>query len=164
MNIKKYFWGYNEKAIKETVKILKNPTHPKFLARLFTLLSRLHKPRELFSIISKEQFIEVWPKMRKYWVKTSQTKDFLYWWETIYEQLLKIKKRPEGSPMIGLQFIGEIIKNTRIKKGWNQSDFAKRVRMKQPDISEIEQGKKNITLQTLIKLCKILGIKNIPIK
>jgi len=35
--------------------------------------------------------------------------------------------------------------------------------MKQPDISRIEEGKKNITLFTLIRLCKVPGIRKINI-
>jgi DNA-binding Xre family transcriptional regulator len=35
--------------------------------------------------------------------------------------------------------------------------------MKQPDISTIEKGGKNITLETLSRLCKVLEIKKIDI-
>ena len=164
MNLEKYYWGLNEKAVKETEKIIRNPHHPKFISRIFTLLSRCNRPDELFSLISKEQFIEVWPKVRRYWMKRSQAKDFRSWWETIYEQLLeelKGQKRPKGKPMKIFKHIGGTIKRARIEKGWSQSDFARRVGIKQPDISAIERGRKNITLETLARLCKILNIKNI---
>lgn len=167
MNLKKYYWGLSEKAVEETEEIIRNPQHPKFLSRIFTLLSRCDKPEELFSLISKKQFIEVWPKVRRYWIKRSQAEDFRSWWETIYEQLLeevKGRKRPKGEPMKFFKHTGEVIKKARMKKGWSQSDFARRVGMKQPDISAIERGKKNITLETLARLCKILNIKNIPLK
>lgn len=166
MNIKKYFWELNENAIRETKKIIRNPEHQKFILRIFTLLSRCDKPNELFSLISKKQFIEIWPRVRRYWIKTNHAKDFRNWWETIYEGLLEKnqdKKYPTGEPMKIFLGIGEIIRKARIEKGWSQSDFATRIRMKQPDISSIEKGKKNITLQTLIRICKILGIKNIPV-
>jgi len=35
--------------------------------------------------------------------------------------------------------------------------------MKQPDISRAEEGKKNVTLYTLVRLCQILEIKTIEI-
>lgn len=164
MNLKKYYWGLNEKAVKETEKIIKNPQHPKFISRIFTLLSRCDRPDELFSVISKKQFIEVWPKVRRYWIRTSQAEDFRSWWETVYEQLLEEvrgKKKPRGEPMKFFKHTGEVIKRARIEKGWSQSDFARRAGMKQPDISAIERGKKNITLETLARLCKILDIKSI---
>ena len=31
------------------------------------------------------------------------------------------------------------------------------------EVGEVEEGKKNITLRTLLRLCKILGIKRIDI-
>lgn len=164
MKLKKYYWGLNAKAVKETEKIIRDPQHPKFISRIFTLLSRCDRPDELFSLISKKQFIEIWPKVRRYWIKRSQAKDFRAWWETVYEQLLqelKRKRRPKGEPMKFFKRIGETIKKARMEKGWNQSDFARRVGMKQPDISAIEKGKKNITLETLARLCKILNIENI---
>jgi hypothetical protein len=46
--IKKYFWNLNEKALKETEKILKNPNHQQFVSQVITLLSRCDKPKEVF--------------------------------------------------------------------------------------------------------------------
>lgn len=163
MNIRKYFWGLNEKALKETEKIVRNPAHPKFASRMFTFLSRSDKPEELFALISKQQFIGSWHKIRNYWKKHPEAQDFRAWWETIYEQLLQTEKKPKGKPAIEFQKIGDLIRTTRVNKGWSQLDFAKRSGIDQPDISAIEKGKKNITLETLIKLCRIVGIKNLPL-
>lgn len=166
MNIKKYFWGLNPKALRETEKIIKNPEHPKFIERIFTLLSRCDTPGELFSLISRKQFVEVWPRIRRYWMRTKQAEEFRSWWESVYEQVLekkKIKKRIKGEPPEIFVKIGKIIRNERLKRRLSQTDFARKIGMKQPDISAIESGKKNITLETLIRLCKILGIKNVPL-
>ena len=163
MGIKKYFWGLNQRALKETEKIIRDPGHPKFSARAFTLLSRCDKPREVFSLIGKDRFIEAWPRVRKYWQKRPQAQDFRAWWETIYEQLLEAGQKPAGKPAREFQNIGALIKSTRAEKGWSQLDFARRAGMKQPDISAIEKGRKNITLETLIKLSRIVGIKNLPL-
>ena len=56
MNIKKYFWDLNESALEETERILGNPNHPRFTARMVTLLSRCDKPRELFSLLTRKDF------------------------------------------------------------------------------------------------------------
>lgn len=167
MNIKKYFWGLNEKALKKTEYIIRNPHHQKFIERIFILLSRCDNPRELFSVVSKKQFLEKWPEIRRYWLKRKQSDDFRTWWETVYERLLE-KQNSEKSlrgeePEIFVK-IGKIIRDKRINKGLSQLDFARKTGIKQPDVSAIESGKKNITLETLMRLCKILDIKNIPVR
>jgi DNA-binding XRE family transcriptional regulator len=165
VNLKKYFWSLSPKALKEVKAILKNPNHPRFLDRAFTLLSRCDKPKEVFSVIEKRQFVAAWPRVRKYWVKMGQAPEFRSWWETIYEQLSKGEsmKAPGGYPSNIVLKIGKIIHARRLKKGISQMDFARQVGMRQPDISAIEAGRKNVTLETLIRLCKMLGIKNIPL-
>ena len=162
MNIKKYFWGLNLQALKETDKIIRDPRHPKFIERIFVLLSRCDSPKELFSLVDKEQFVRAWPKIRLYWIKKRQAPDFRAWWETIYEQLSGIT-RPLGKSSESFIKLGKILRDRRIKLGWSQSDLARRAGMKQPDISDIELGAKNITLGTLTRLGKILGIKSFPL-
>ena len=167
MKIAKYFWNLNEKALKETVKILKNPVHPKFAERMVTLLSRCDKPKELFTLVPVKEFTENWPKIRSYWKKTDKVSDFRDWWETIYEQILeKYGQRagkPKGKPSKVLAKFGQLIKNARVQKGFSQKELAVRAGMKQPDISRIEEGRKNITIATLIRICSILDIKTIEL-
>ncbi len=164
-NISKYFWDLNKRALKETIDIFRNPGHPKFVLRLVTLLSRCDEPKELFSFISKKRFIESWPKIRRYWIKIQQESEFRDWWQTIYEQLLqkyrKKEKTPKGRPSELFLKFGKIIRDARVKKGLSQMELAFKVGMKQPDISKIEEGVKNITLKTLAALCKALEIKRI---
>lgn len=165
MSISKYFWGLNRQALKETEQILKNPQHPKFAMRLVTFLSRCDRPKELFSLISQKEFIEAWPRVRSHWAKIEPRSDFRAWWEAIYEQLLQEykleqKKLKGGSPAL-FSKIGRMIREARVEKGLSQKGLAFRIGMKQPDISMIEKGKKNITLDTLARLCKILEIKNL---
>ena len=167
MIIAKYFWDLKEQALEEAGRILKNPKHPKFSQRMVTFLSRCDKPKELFSVIPKKKFVEVWPQVRTYWVKRIRHSDFRDWWETIYEQVLQQEqqkqKKPKGETAVFFHKFGRVIKEARIGKGLSQKQVALAVRMKQPDISGIEEGKKNITLFTMIRLCKILAIKKIDI-
>jgi len=167
MSIEKYFWGLNEKALKETKEILKDPLHPRFPERTVTLLSRCDKPKEVFSLIPKQQFVEVWPKIRTYWIKHMRRSVFRDWWETIYEQISE-SDREKQTKTIGrtpgtFRAVGMKIREARIRKGLSQKQLALRIGMKQPDISRIEEGKKNITLFTLTRLCKVLGIEKITI-
>ena len=167
MKVSKYFWDLNEKALQETKKILKNPQHPKFIGRIVTFLSRCDQPKELFSLISKKEFIEIWPKIRSYWVKVARESDFRDWWETIYEQILEESggksKKPKGKPSTLFIKIGRLIRDVRIRKGLSQKELAIKAGMRQPDISKIEEGKKNITTTTLARLCNILDIKKIEL-
>lgn len=168
MSIAKYFWDLNEAALKETTHIIKNPSHPLFSARMVTLLSRCDKPKELFSILPRETFLEVWPKIRTYWLKHTRRSDFRDWWETIYEQMVEQQrhrqKKVTGEAPASFKAIGRVIKERRIEKGLSQKQLALAVHMKQPDVSRVEEGKKNITLFTLIRLCKALGIRQIEIR
>ena len=165
MIISKYFWDLKNEAARQVPSILKSPKHPKFMMRMVTFLSRCDKPKELFSVIPKDEFVEVWPKVRSYWMKRIRESTFRDWWQTIYEQLLeeyqlKTKKIKGRFPAFFQKF-GKLIKEARINKGLNQKQLALSIGMKQPDISRIEEGKKNVTLYTLMRLCKILEIKKI---
>lgn len=161
----KYFWDLNQKALENIEKIFKAPNHPKFNMYMVTFLSRCQDPKELFSLIAKENFIDFWPKLKNYWRKVSPESTFIDWWQTIYEQLLEGKglsvKKPSGIAPSVLIKVGKILKKARIDKGYSQKDLALQVGMKQPDISKIEEGKANITLVTLSTICKVLEVKKI---
>lgn len=162
----KYFWDLNEKALKETADILKDPGHGKFQSRMVKLLSRCQKPEELFSIVSKENFVKAWPKLSRYWAKAERTSDFRDWWQTIYEEILKRQGKAQkaiGEPSALFKNIGIKIRQARIDKEMSQKDLALAVGMKQPDISKIEEGKKNITIETLARICRRLDIEDIKI-
>lgn len=163
VDIKKYFWHLNPKAIKETEKIIKDPEHPRFVEKFFNILSRCDNPKVVFSIISKEKFVEVWPRVRKYWTKKAQALDFKSWWETVYEKIAKKHKKFIGTPSKQLLKIGQLIREERLKKNLTQRDLAQLTGISQSDISLIELGKKNITLLTLLQLAKVLNIKKISL-
>lgn len=165
--IAKYFWDLNADALRETRRILKDPRHPEFARRMVTLLSRCDQPSELFSIITKEAFMDLWPKIRTYWVKRSRRSDSRDWWETLTEQLsetIQSKEiRAKGEAPAFLRRLGGVIREERIAKDLSQKQLALRIGMKQPDISRIEEGRKNVTLFTLMRLCKVLGIKRVDL-
>lgn len=165
--IAKYFWDLSADALRKTKSILKDPRHPEFSRRMVTLLSRCDQPSELFSIVTKEAFADLWPRIRTYWVKRSRRSDSRDWWETLYEQLSETIQRKEirarGEAPAFLRGFGSVIREERIAKGLSQKQLALRIGMKQPDISRVEEGKKNVTLFTLMRLCKALGIKRVDL-
>jgi DNA-binding XRE family transcriptional regulator len=167
-NIAKYLWDLNKGALKEVPKILRNPRHPRFNERMVAILSRCDKPKELFSLISDREFMEAWPAVRKYWFKVARMSDFRDWWQAIYEGLLekyriKTTAQSKGTPSTLLLKIGKTIREARIAKGLSQRELASMIKARQPDISMIEDGKKNITLYTLGRLSKALGIDKISL-
>jgi len=167
MKIEKYFWDLNEKALKETKRILRNPGHPKFLARMTALLSRCGHPKEIFTIFPKKLFIKFWPSVRSYWLRLEKKSEFRDWWQTVYEQILRKgqnkETKPKGGPSAMFLEIGRMLRNERIKNNLSQKELAIKTGMKQPDISLIEEGKKNITLGTLARIARSMGIERINI-
>lgn len=165
MDVSKYFWDLNEDALRETRHILRHPGHPKFVIQIVRVLSRCQNPKEIFSLVPKEEFVKAWPRIRWYWKKIARESDFRSWWETIYESLLEEydirQRKPKGeAPAVFLK-IGATIREARAEKGLSQKELATKAGIKQPDISKIEEGKKNITLATLSCLCRALEIKEI---
>ena len=64
MNIAKYFWDLNEAELAQTRRVVRDPAHPRFAQRMAALLSRCDRPKDLFSILPKEKFVEAWPRIR----------------------------------------------------------------------------------------------------
>ena len=164
MNVAKYFWDVNEAEQKALGRVLQDPLHPRFLQRATTLLTRCDRPKELFLFMPKKTFLNAWPNIRSYWMKRERQSDARDWWETLYEQFssrgLSISK---GGPSAVYRKIGSAIKDKRIERGLSQRQLAVQTQISQPVISQVEEGRKNITLFTLIRLCKILGIQTLDL-
>ena len=163
--IAKYFWDLKRSALEETRRILKDPAHPQFPRRMIVLLERCSAPKELFSVIPRERFVRSWPRVRAYWLKRARRSDSRDWWETLYEQLVVARAgRPRpagGEPPAFLRALGDRLKEARISRGLSQRQLALQAGIRQPDISRIEEGKKNVTLFTLARLAKALEIRTL---
>src|ERR1051326_3671980 len=120
----KYFWDLNPSALRETHKALRDSRHGRFPERLVTLLQRCDKPKELFSIVPKETFLEAWPKIRSYWLKRERHSVSRDWWETLYEQLVEAGHRKvQGKPSDLFRKVGSAMKEQRIKLGLSQKQL-----------------------------------------
>ena len=58
-----------------------------------------------------------------------------------------------------LSRMGEQIKSLRRKKGWTQEAFAERASINDKEVSHIESGNRNITIETLVKIACALDIE-----
>lgn len=163
-DIAKYFWSLNDQALAETEKALSDPTHPQFAKRAITLLSRCDDPGELFAIFSKDIFIGQWESVRREWKKTGASSDHLAWWDAIHQSIVSPDgNAPRDTGSRHLRHVGSQIRAARRERGWTQAELARRAGLGQKEISEIENGKSNITLLTLIKLARILGVKKVDL-
>lgn len=60
--------------------------------------------------------------------------------------------------MINNKQIGHKLKELRISRGWRQSEVADKVGLSRPAISNIESGKRALTLSTLKRFCEVYNI------
>jgi ribosome-binding protein aMBF1 (putative translation factor) len=54
--------------------------------------------------------------------------------------------------------IGERIAHARIRRGWNQSELARRLGKPRQHLSQIEQGKQQPRAELLVDLATVLGV------
>ena len=160
--VKKYFWSLNERALEETAAVLRDHENPKFALKAITLLSLCDRPQEAFRVIPEEIFISHWPAIKRKWKRSNREQTLLHWWDSIYRTLIgKEDKISAKQRSKFLRFIGKQIQSARLKKEWSQKDLSDRVNTEQRLISEIENGKANITMETLLKLARALEIDTI---
>lgn len=60
--------------------------------------------------------------------------------------------------MINNMHIGKKLKELRLSRGWKQTDVADKVGLSRPAISNIESGKRALTLSTLQRFCEVYSI------
>lgn len=60
--------------------------------------------------------------------------------------------------MINNMHIGKKLKELRLSRGWKQTDVADKVGLSRPAISNIESGKRALTLSTLQRFCEVYNI------
>lgn len=72
---------------------------------------------------------------------------------------------PKGSPdrenydaEMNSFLVGEAIKNARLKQNLTQEELGERIGVKRSQICKLENGKSSITLSTMVKVFKALGI------
>lgn len=60
--------------------------------------------------------------------------------------------------MINNKNIGRKLRDLRLSRGWKQLEVAEKVGMSRPAISNIEAGKRSLTLSTLQRFCEVYEI------
>jgi XRE family transcriptional regulator, regulator of sulfur utilization len=54
--------------------------------------------------------------------------------------------------------IGNRVRELRVKQGWSQEEFADRCEIHRGHMGQIERGEKNVSIATLVKIGKGLGM------
>lgn len=54
--------------------------------------------------------------------------------------------------------IGNRVRELRLKQGWSQEEFADRCAIHRGHMGQIERGEKNVSIATLVKIGKGLGM------
>lgn len=60
--------------------------------------------------------------------------------------------------MINSQRIGRQLRDLRISRGWKQKELAEMVGLSRPAMSNIESGKRSLTLNTLKRFCEVFSV------
>lgn len=155
-------------------EIFGDEKHPRYISTAALLLARKNSAKEVFSeYIKPLVFYKNWLKIKKLMRQDQWNNPRIDYWQAIYEKLgekykaggLKLRQ-PKMSSNKLIKNIGQQIKAARIKKGFTQKKFATHIGITQQWLSKIEKGQENITLLTLIRLCRALGMKevNFPLK
>jgi transcriptional regulator with XRE-family HTH domain len=68
------------------------------------------------------------------------------------------RRSPRDHPETALQLVGATIRALRQRRGLRQIDVATATGLRRTSISEIEQGKRNVTLRNLLHLATVLQV------
>ena len=60
--------------------------------------------------------------------------------------------------MINNKTIGRQIRDLRISRGWRQNELAEKVGLARSTMSNIESGKRSLTLKTLKSFCEVFNV------
>lgn len=60
--------------------------------------------------------------------------------------------------MINSKRIGRQLRDLRISRGWKQKELAEMVGLSRPAMSNIESGKRSLTLNTLNRFCEVFNV------
>ena len=60
--------------------------------------------------------------------------------------------------MINNRNVGKQLRDLRKSRGWKQTEVAKKVGLSRPAISNLEAGKRSLTLSTLKRFCELYEI------
>jgi len=163
---KDWLWDRNI-SIKQTMRILHNPQHPRFIPLSALLLSRKNTPREvLHNYLKPQEFCRYWSEIKRSMRKDNWNNPRIEFWQAVYEKLLEklrakgvhisLRSRANTESRVCFE-IGQKLTALRKQKKLTQKMLAEKLNISQQMISRIESGRENISLLTLKKIAQKLG-------
>ncbi len=163
-----WLWDRNI-SLRQAVRILNNPKHPRFTSMSGLLLSRKNSPQEVFrNYIKAEEFCRNWLAIKRQMRRDDWNNPRIEFWQAVYEKLLE-KFRAKGTNISLRSRIntssgfcietGRKLKALRKQKKLTQAMLSKKLNVSQQMISRIESGRENISLLTLKRVAQELGVK-----
>jgi transcriptional regulator with XRE-family HTH domain len=64
--------------------------------------------------------------------------------------------RPPKTIVLSPKMIGERLRAARVRREMSQGDLARALEVTQPNVSDIERGARLMTVQQLVKVCRVL--------
>jgi len=161
-----WLWDRNI-SIRQAVRILNNPKHPRFISISGLLLSRKNSPQEVFrNYIKAEEFCRYWLAIKRQMRRDDWNNPRIEFWQAVYEKLLEkfhakgisISLRNKVNTSSGFCIeTGRKLKALRKQQKLTQAMLSKKLNVSQQMISRIESGRENISLLTLKKFAQELG-------
>ena len=159
-------WLWDSRLDEEKVKkILEDENHPKFDLYAERLFSRVSEPSIVFGFIDEIVFCKKWPGIKKRMRRDRWLRDRGIFWQTIYERVhqrlkeqgIKIREPQEIKIPQERMRLARQIRDIRVKLGYTQKDIAKKLGVIQQYVSKIENGRENISVDTLKRIADVFG-------
>ena len=158
-------WLWDRKISEtELKKIFGNSKHKRFVEMCALLLARNNDPQKVFGeFIDAKDFIRAWARIKHQMRKDSRNSQRIIFWQAVYETLIRkfqeknitirSKRRPRQRSKPA-KVVANSIVNLRESLGASQTQIAKKLKISQQVLSNIEQGRCNLTIETLEKLAR----------
>ena len=149
----------------EAGKILKHENDPRFDLYAEKLFSRVNDPKIVFSLIDKITFCQKWPHIKKRMKKDRWLEDKVAFWQTLYERVhenlkkqgVKIRQPLEEKISPERIKLARQMRKIRIRLGYTQRDIAEKLGVIQQQISKIETGRENLSVDALKRVADAFG-------
>jgi len=159
------FWD-KKLSEREIKSVLKDEDHPRFLEFASLFLSRTNDIRTVFSnYLDKKVFWRNWRAIKRRMSRNKWNDPKIVYWNGVYDVLKRdfkkegtILRKSRGPVAPCLKEFGGIIRAAREEKGLTQKELADRSGISQVSISFIERGASNVSVLTLEKIAKVLGL------
>lgn len=59
--------------------------------------------------------------------------------------------------------VGRRVRELRLRRGWTQEEMAEKLNIALRNFQQMERGRQNLTLRTMVRLARLLGVRTIKL-